>query len=296
MFKTLITITLISLNLVHAQEKTNGHNGKTVVEERIEEDRENKDRKFSLIPHRPNYFLPVSYYSNPNQEVLEAMDGTGQLSGKKFDYIEAKIQFSFRYPVATGVVFDDDSIWIAYTQLSLWQVYNGDASAPFRETNYEPEAFWSIPTNLSIGSFNLDILSIGINHQSNGQYEALSRSWNRLVGMAVLSNEKVAISLRPWYRFSEKRSSDDNPEITKYYGSFDLTVAYKFNDYMVSAMARNNLRGDDNKGYFEINFNFPSGMGMRGYFQYLTGYGETLIDYNRYVNRVGLGFVIVDWL
>lgn len=273
-----------------------GSSSKSVVEERIDEDRKSRNRKFSLIPHRPNYFLPVSYNSNPNQEILKKLDGDGQLSGKKFDYIEAKIQFSFRYPVITGVLLDNDSVWIAYTQLSLWQVYNSSASAPFRETNYEPEAFWSLPTKLSLGGMQLDLIGVGVNHQSNGQYDALSRSWNRLIGMVVLSNEHFAINFRPWYRFKEKRSSDDNPHITKYYGDFDLTLAYKFNDYMLSTVLRNNLRGQDNKGYLEFNFNFPTGMGMQGYFQYLTGYGETLIDYNRYLTRIGLGFVIVDWL
>ena len=38
---------------------------------------------------------------------------------------------------------------------------------------------------------------------------------------------------------------------------------------------------------------FPFGKsGVYGYVKYFTGYGESLIDYNRHTDKVGIGFAI----
>jgi phospholipase A1 len=55
------------------------------------------------------------------------------------DQTEGKFQLSFKFKLAD---LDDTigaSVWAGYTQQSHWQVYNGEQSRPFRETNYEPE-------------------------------------------------------------------------------------------------------------------------------------------------------------
>ena len=49
---------------------------------------------------------------------------------------------------------------------------------------------------------------------------------------------------------------DDNPDITKYMGWFELSAAYKQNDATWRMMLRNNLRSD-NKGAVRLSYSVP---------------------------------------
>ena len=71
---------------------------------------------------------------------------------------------------------------------------------------------------------------------------------------------------------------------------------YKFqNDHAINVMIRNNLRAE-NKGALQLGWSFPLTTRLRGYIQYFSGYGESLIDYDNYVNRLGIGIMLTDWL
>lgn len=258
---------------------------------------------YVLLPHRPNYVLPVTYQTKPSNEEQDRViehysDDPDAVDGTDYGHLEAVFQISIKYRLSSGLLGKFSGIDFAYTNRSFWQAYNGDISRPFRETNHEPELIFSWQTENNW----IDYFSLAFNHQSNGQSSALSRSWNRIIGQTVSVMPSGVLVLRAWWRIPETSKSDpwdpednDNPDIDDYMGPGDITYIYALQNHRLSVMLRNNLNPDDNRGALELGWTFPLNHKLKGYVQYFNGYGESLIDYNRYQERFGVGIKISDW-
>ena len=189
----------------------------------------------------------------------------------------------------------DDQLYFGYTQLSLWQAYNSELSAPFRENNYQPELLWHINLSEPVFHGRLSHIVLGLNHQSNGQSGEKSRSWNRMTFDTTWADEDWVVGLQLWYRFKESKEDDDNPDIERYLGYGNLEIGYRWEDYRFTGKFMNNFRREDN--HTSVSFGVSRGISrkLRGFIQYYDGYGETLIDYNHRTRRFGLGIVLSDW-
>ncbi|PKM97280.1 MAG: phospholipase [Elusimicrobia bacterium HGW-Elusimicrobia-3] len=262
------------------------------IEARIARESGAKRSSFALLAHKPSYLLPATYTSSPNNPAYSYFPAIGD----KLDNMEAKFQISFKIPLWEGLFGGKADLYGAYTQLALWQAYNARISAPFREINYEPETFLAYRTDIIFHGARLNYFTIGFNHQSNGQIEPRSRSWNRVVTSAVIQKGKNHLIVRQWTRMPERAKTDDNPGIERYLGYGDILFLRSGRNMSFSVLLRNNLRTGDNKGALQADWRFPLHRNLKGYVQYFTGYGETLIGYNRSSSRVGLGMALTDWI
>lgn len=225
--------------------------------------------------HDTNYFLPFAYTFH------------GRPNDPKYKQAETKFQFSVKKVLFENVLFLGESWNFGYTQTAWWQMYA--ESAPFRELNYAPELFVSFPFS---GFGWLKSMSVGFMHQSNGKDGADSRSWNRVYANAVFHHKRFVFLPRLWYIVPES-SLDENKDIRKYLGNFDAKIAYLGRDTFAYILLRNNLNFKHNKGAVELNAGFDLfDNGVFWFVQYFNGYGESLIDYQRYINKLGIGFVV----
>lgn len=266
------------------------------VAERLESEKSNINRPFTLMAHRANYILLAAHNFNGWEDHSFAdYHGMDRLD---LDDTEIQFQLSLKTPLAVNIFRDDLDLYAGYTMRSFWQAYNGSISSPFRDTNHEPEVWLQHRSTYTIGPFSNTVNVLGINHQSNGQSGSLSRSWNRIYGGIGLEYGDFAFLVKPWIRIHEPADQDDNPDITDYLGHGSFEAAYKYRDHTFTFMSRNNLESGFSRGAFQIGWSFPL-FGydyIKGYIQYFSGYGESLIDYNRYVNRIGFGFALTDLL
>lgn len=248
--------------------------------------------------HNPMYLMPIWYNSSPNY--APSSPTRGAASQERFSdqkRIETKMQVSFKSKIAEDLFKSRADLWFGYTQKSDWQIYNqGRRSAPFRNTDYEPEIFITQPvkSRLPWGG-RLRMLGVGFAHQSNGQSRPESRSWNKVYAMAGMEWGKLTVIPRVWMRLFDSSGEDnDNPDLTKYLGYGDVKLQYRLNDkHNFSTTLRYNPKSG--YGAAEAAYTFPIKGKLQGVVRGFHGYGESLIDYNHKQSGIGFGLMFNGW-
>jgi phospholipase A1 len=229
---------------------------------------------------------------------------------------ELKINLSVRTKIMSGFFHRDDaplrdSLWFGYTQQSYWQLFNSEISRPFRSTDHEPELIYVFPHFMSLpGGWTYRMSAAGLVHQSNGQSLPLSRSWNRAFVMGAAdkiadNGDRFTLQARVWRRIDEKPDQDDNPDISDFVGrgeivgrwSFDSGVGTDKTLHTLGLTLRHALRSSG-RGSARLEYLRSIGRadtGLRFHAQIFSGYGDSLIDYNRNRTVFAAGLSLVDW-
>jgi outer membrane phospholipase A len=219
----------------------------------------------------------------------------GSSSERDFD---ARFQLSFKYRP-----FDPDArvakylpplsnLYFAYTQTSLWDL--GGNSSPFEDTSYRPSVYYKW-TGAGRGMIP-DSWSVGLEHESNGRDGDDSRSINTAFikptwHLDFAHGRRLTLSPK-FYQYLEK---SDNSDIYQYRGYVDFQARFGREDGAILTALYRQGTGGYHSG--QLDFSYPISdklFGRTGTFihlQLMEGYGETLIDYNRYSDtqlRLGL--------
>lgn len=272
----------------------------SVMTESWELDRNNKRHTFLLRTHQPNFLLPLHYTSNINRAPHSPTQQTGAVNNS-YRNIEAKLQISLRTKVVENLFLPGADLWVAYTQRSLWQPWGFEDSSPFRTTDYQPELIFVVPVSEQDGNFplgwTLRMLQFGFVHQSNGQSDPLSRSWNRFVASAGFEQGNLGVQISSSQRV-RMQGKDDNPDIADYIGRAEVSLTWSSGAPLLSFIWRTNLNSVS-RGSIQLDWNYPvfanQPKGLRWYAQLFHGYGETLLDYNHRQSSLGLGLAIFQF-
>ena len=263
---------------------------------------------FSFRGYRP---ITVSVVAGSNVNTRPSSDAEGHTATESTPYrrTENRIQLSVRTKIAQGMLTQGhptrkDSLWFGYTQQSYWQLFSPDISRPFRTTDHEPEVMYVYPTTAQLPfGWRWRYSGVGLVHQSNGQSNPLSRSWNRVYLMTGMElDNRWTVTGRLWKRLSESADSDDNPGISDYVGRGELSVRWNVNkDNTLGATFRSSLASSD-RGSVRLEWMQALGSGLWGgksnlrlHTALFSGYGDSMIDYNRKRTVFSLGVSLVDF-
>ncbi len=251
---------------------------------------------YVLTAHKHNFFLPVSYTSSVNEEAYQLND-VALREGLRSTEVKFQISLKTRLN-ENNLLFANDALSVGITLKAWWQLYSEDLSSPFRETNYQPEIFYLVPLLWGpLGGKTAVVL--GLEHESNGQVQGLSRSWNRVYTQLIYEKGNLVMGIRPWYRLPEDEKEnpgdaegDDNPDILDFMGHGEFTAAWRTTNYEYSALVRGNTATGN--GAIELGMTFPLFAKFRGFVQYFNGYGESLIEYDHRQHRIGIGVALTN--
>jgi len=248
--------------------------------------------RYSLLPHRGTYVLPITYNFTPHNDIYQPVTASLPEASKE-DYYqneEVEFQISFLLPVRRDLFWDWDLI-MGYTHHSWWQLYNAAWSKPFRETIYQPEIFLRKLSTRKVGPFQLAGYDFSYVHESNGQISALSRSWDRLVGRVFFESGGTFLLLEGWVRIPDGKN-DENPEILRYKGIGRIEATQTLGKHSLK------IRAPLGSSYYgvEAQYSFATYGAYRVFVDWKSGYGYSLIEYDRSTQRIGVGLMLESFV
>ena len=254
---------------------------------------------FGFRAYKTNYYLPISYADRPYPS-YDPADAYRQL--------EVEYQYSFAIDLFADLFNAGEIYGIAMTSHGFWQMYS--PSSPFREVNYNPEVYVSFP--IRNGRYGLKTFRFAYAHASNGQGDietadlnastcsecdaywrrSRTRAWNYLSAVLGFQAGAFFADLTLWAKIDVTMFGykDENPDILDYYGWGQLNTVYLRGAHKFELFGR--LNPVTGYGAVEAGWSYPV-FGRESVFWYVksfSGYGESLIDYDRYVNKIGFGF------
>ena len=214
---------------------------------------------------------------------------------------DVKFQISFRYRfVSTRGSLARKWWWVSNLFFGYTQTTFGDLksdSMPFDDNNFKPEFFY-LDEEINQGFMSRGSrfgFQSGLEHISNGRSGVTSRSLNifyikPIFDFAPLERYHFTIAPKIWAYLEE----NENPDIEKYWGYFDLLVQYgKSDGFQLSSNLRKGTA--DGKGSIQVDLSYPlnkllfGNLDMYLQAQYFNGYGESLTFYNEKSSHVRFG-------
>lgn len=201
---------------------------------------------------------------------------------------DAKFQVSIRQRLTNSVLPFRTFLFFSYTQKAFWDIFQD--SFPFREIDFNPAV--GIGRPLIYKNRFLGYTSLMLEHESNGKDGEDSRSWNKItMASAFLLHERWTMEADLSIPLVD---GEGNKDIVKYTGWARFKMEYTSTNRRCIVGGEFLKRGGWNLNTnFTLSFAYKFFKNSNQYFflEYYNGYGENMLDYKVYRQRLRAGFV-----
>lgn len=180
-------------------------------------------------------------------------------------------------------------LYLFYTQKCFWNILEN--SMPMTDLNFNPGI--GITKPLFVKNRYIGKMTFMVEHESNGRDSIWSRSWNRVALAAnIMVTRNLMVHGKIWYPIVDGMN---NKDIVDYCGFFQFGAQVLSNNKRFVG----NITIVKHKGW-NMNSNVIVDLGFRIfrkenqylYLQFYNGYGEGLLEYNKFHSQIRVGLLI----
>lgn len=201
-----------------------------------------------------------------------------------------KFQVSIAQKLTKSTLPGGTYLYLYYTQKVFWNILEN--SMPMTDLNFNPGLGLAKPL-FSKGRY-IGKLTFQIEHESNGRDSIWSRSWNKVsLGANIIIDNNLMVHGKVWIPIVD---GVNNKDILKYSGIYQVGTSILSNDRRWSGsivlVKRKTWNIFDYNAIVELAFRLSRTQNQFLFMQFYNGYGEGLLEYNKFHSQLRVGIVI----
>ena len=131
-----------------------------------------------------------------------------------------------------------------------------------------------------------------LEHESNGKDSTASRSWNKVTfAVAITLSPNWEAQFKTWIPIVD---GENNKALLKYNGIFQVAANYRTDNrrFNCGVILTKRKTWTSFNTQVELSYKFNNNENQYFFLQYYNGYGENLLEYNKFKSMIRIGFVI----
>ena len=202
---------------------------------------------------------------------------------------DVKFQVSIAQRLTKSTLPFNTDLFLFYSQKCMWNIY--EESLPMRDLNFNPGI--GLAKHLFVKNRYIGKVTLLVEHESNGRDGVDSHSWNKIsLACNIFIDPNFMIHGKVWIPIIDGMN---NKDILDYSGIYQTGMTYttpnKRFGFGLTLIKRRGWRLSYNT-IWEFNYRVFKKDNQFLFVQYYNGYGENLLDYNKFHSRLRVGLVI----